>query len=364
MVAAVKETPSFVIDQSIVTNRLNDLQQALSKYSFKSKIAFSFKTNYNFASSDYLVKNHLLAETVSHHEYQLAKKLGFSSKEIILNGPNKGPLNSVLNTQSLIHLDNFSELDELIRLTSVNPPSATIGLRLRTSHVSSRFGFDVDSGDAQKAIDLLTKNHIPLDSIHVHLGSDIYDPSLYQLSAKSIGEFVAGNFLKIKYLDFGGGYPAHGATPIGRTPQKTPSILAYIKAISVFYDQIDYSPTLILEPGRYLIDDAAYFVSKVIDKSTDSFGQVLTLDATINMLPSLWYRRATINSYRSDFTPNHSSLMSTTVFGSSCQEHDMLFKGTLPPCQLGDYLVFFAVGAYNQSMGQEFIFKKPNCFFV
>ncbi|MFA5894616.1 MAG: hypothetical protein WC851_02480 [Candidatus Shapirobacteria bacterium] len=360
----VAVTPSFVIDQSVVASRLTDLQLALSRFSFNSKIAFSFKTNYDFAASDFISKNHLLAETVSQNEYGLAKKLGFDSKNIILNGPNKGNLAAVLKTSSLIHFDNFTELTDLINQTDKTRPRATLGLRLRTSHVPSRFGFDIDNGDAQKAIDLLAKHNLSPDSIHIHLGSDIYDPSLYQLSAKSIGEFVAGNSLRLKYLDFGGGFPAHGATPIGRQAVKTPSIYSYVKAISSFYDQIDYSPTLILEPGRYLIDDAVYFVAKVINKSLDSYGQVLTLDATINMLPSLWYRPATVNAYHQNFTLNQNSKQRTTVFGSSCQEHDLLFKGLLSDCQLGDILVFYVVGAYNQSMTPEFIFKKPSTLFV
>lgn len=364
LVKPVTSSPSFIIDQTVVESRLSGLIKALSKFSFPSKIAYSFKTNYDFASTNFLHKNRLLAETVSQYEYQLAIKLKFSSKNIILNGPNKGDLKKILQSQSLIHLDNFTEIDELVKLTSVTPPTATIGIRLRTSHMPSRFGFDIDSGDAQKAIQILTDNHISLDSIHIHLGSDIYEPSIYQQSAKSIGEFVAGNFLKIKYLDFGGGYPAHGATPIGRKSKNTPSIYNYVKAISTFYDHINYTPTLILEPGRYLIDDAVYFVATVINKSTDSSGQVLTLDATINMLPSLWYRPATIDSYHQDFSPNNNHRSNTTVFGSSCQEHDLLFRGTLPESQVGDKLVFFAIGAYNQSMSPQFIFKKPATILV
>jgi diaminopimelate decarboxylase len=363
-ITPVKATPSYVVDKTTVASRLNDLQKALALYSFKSKIAFSFKTNYDFATSDFLPKNHLLAETVSEHEYQLAKKLGFNSQKIILNGPNKGDLRSVLKTNSLIHFDNFAELDELVKLASILTPTATLGLRLRTAHVPSRFGFDIDSGDAQKAIDILEKNNLPLESIHVHLGSDLYDPSLYQLSAISLGQFVAGNFLKIKYLDFGGGYPAHGATPLGRSHQKTYPINTYIKAISKFYDQIDYSPTLILEPGRYLIDDAVYFVTKVINKSTDARGQVLTVDATINMLPSLWYRPATIETYHPDLSKNQNECLLTTAYGSSCQEHDLLFQGQLANCQVGDIIVFLAVGAYNQSMAPNFIFPAPKTILV
>jgi diaminopimelate decarboxylase len=360
----VDHTPIFVLDQKTFVSRLTELQDALKRFSFSSKIAYSFKTNYDLPKIGLVKKYHLLAETVSTHEYTLAKKLKFTDNSIIINGPNKGNLAPLLQKNLLIHLDNFAELDELTSLASKIKISASIGLRLRTSVVKSRFGFDIDNGEAHKALDILNSLNIPLSSIHIHLGSDVFYPQLYQQSAVAIGQFLSGNFLTPSTIDFGGGFPAHGATPYGQKPQKISSIYSYVKAISYLFDQLNYSPTLVLEPGRYLIDDAITLYSKIVNISSNSDSQILTLDTTINMLPSLWYRPATISIFNSDFTIKKGSLTPTTIFGSSCQEHDLLYHGKLPICQIGDIITFQAVGAYNQSMAPDFIFPAPQTILV
>ena len=54
-----------------------------------------------------------LAEVVSTPEFLLAKKIGYRSEKIILNGPNKGfnTLKEVLDNGGIVNLDGFHEID-------------------------------------------------------------------------------------------------------------------------------------------------------------------------------------------------------------------------------------------------------------
>jgi diaminopimelate decarboxylase len=342
--------PSFTISQSIIQQRLQSINQALNKLRIDGRIAVSFKTNYNFATSYIPQQNNLLAETVSQYEYNLALKSGFARDQIIINGPNKGDITKY--NSAIIHLDNFTEISRPL------PAKATIGLRLNTKIVSSRFGFNIENGEANQALQLLHRQNISINSIHIHLGSDIYETAPYHQTASMISKFIKQNNLHPKYIDFGGGFPAHGSTPYGRKFQKTPEIIDYIEAISPLFAS-PQPPVLILEPGRYLIDDATYFATTVINSKSTNSSQEIIVDSTINMLPSLWYRPATITALDKKFQNLDSPLIDTTVYGSSCQEHDVMYRGKLPQLLVGHYLVFFAVGAYNQSQSGNFIFEQP-----
>lgn len=355
-----KPTPYFVTDESVVAQRLLLIKNSFQKHSFLYNVAFSFKTNYDFARSNFLHKNNIFAETVSENEYQLAIKLGFKSSRIIINGPNKANLPSVLKSKSIVHLDNFSELDKLPDMGI----SARIGIRLNTNSTRSRFGFDIDNGDALKAINFLHKKNIPLNSLHIHLGSDIYDPNLYKRAAVKVVHFILANKLRPAIIDFGGGYPAHGQFPYKGKLVNTPDISEYIDAFITPLKKLPHKPTIIVEPGRFLIDDATLFVTKVINKIIKNNTQIITIDATINMLPSLWYRPPTIKFTNHNLQPLKTPKVKTIVYGSSCQEHDLMYQGHNFHVDVGDFIIFYAVGAYNQSQSSDFIFPKPKTFFI
>ena len=348
-------TPYFVIDKNIVDKRLSDLHNLLNQYWGENhKIAFSFKTNYELA------KNYQfdLAEVVSQNELSIALSLKYSNSKTIFNGPFKGDLNQLQNNKIIINIDNFSEIEQL-----KSPPLAEIGLRLNTKYQKSRFGFNINNGEANTALTKLSSKRISLSGIHFHAGSDIQNPKIYLQASQEISDFITKNSLqkKIKYIDFGGGFPSHGIIS-GKNIQSSPNYPLFIKSIisplkKIFADRL---PLLILEPGRYLVDDATFFVTKVIDKKNDLSTQNVTVDSTINMLPLTWYHQNLIKKYDSHET----SMIDTIIYGCSCQESDILYKGKFTNLQIGDYLIFYCVGAYNQSQSSSFIFSIPPTYFI
>ena len=83
-------TPCFVFDEMEFEKNILDFKKALNIFFPDSLIGYSFKTN----SLPYIIKKAknlgCLAEVVSDTEYDLAKKAGYRSKDIIFNGPIKG----------------------------------------------------------------------------------------------------------------------------------------------------------------------------------------------------------------------------------------------------------------------------------
>ena len=360
-------TPFFIIDPALIENRITTLTDFFKKHKYPFQPAYSCKTNYSLLSLPLLHQHHLFAETVSEFEYQLARKSKFSDSQIIINGPHKQNLSLLLSKPLHLHLDNLTEINQVITHSQKQPLKANLGVRINTLLQPSHFGFSLENGQAKSAIALLLDKNIPVSSIHLHLGTNLYDPTLY---AKSISLTV--NFIKeiytdygiiLKYLDLGGGFPSHGLLPHHLHTQSHP-IESYLKLIFSELQKLPYTPTLTLEPGRYLVDDAAIFVSKVIHSNIKDHRQQIIIDSTINQLPLTWTRPNIVAAFSPNLIQLKQTITPTTIYGASCQEIDILYQGNFPKVSPNDLIIFYCCGAYNQNMTPDFIFKRPKTYFL
>ena len=355
-----KRTPFFLIDQSIINDRYELIKKNLSKnWGDKNIIAYSFKTNYEIAKEFRKQKIETYAEVVSKMEYQKAKTVGYVDSQIIYNGPNKENLLEVLECPGIINLDNFTELETIIE--HKKKIKSKIGLRLNSELKLSRFGFNMENGEAELAIKKIKKAGIKINGLQIHLGF-FTPPKIYKLISKKIINFIQNNDLDLEYIDFGGGFPSHGDKPYGYKKLPYHPIGDYIsqicKPLNNFYRNKN-KPFLILEPGRFLADDSTVLVSKILNVKTVKNNQKIISDATNNMLSSVWFRPQIIKIFN---TKSRKKIL-TTIFGSSCQEDDILYQGKLPMVKVDDLVIFYCVGAYNQNMNGDFIFQKTGYFF-
>lgn len=357
-----KETPGFYTDIKIIKKRYQQLQKQLQKnWSGKNIIAFSFKTNYEIVEE--MKKNiNISAEIVSAMEYKMAKNFKFTNSKIIYNGPYKKNLQNVINKKNItINLDNQTELNKVIKIK--NKIKSNIGLRLNTNLKTSHFGFNIESGDAKKAINRLQKNHIKISGLHIHLG--FYSPpSTYKQISQKIVNLIKENNLELKYIDFGGGFPSHGQKPYKFKKDVISSIEDYITQICYplnrFFKKQEIKPIIIIEPGRFLVDDSTVFITKVIHNQLTKKKQIIIVNATNQMLSSVWFRPQIIKLLKKQ----NNKEINTIVYGSSCQEDDVLYQGKLPLIQKNILIAFYCVGAYNQNMSNNFIFQKPKHYFL
>lgn len=359
---APNQTPFFYTDVNLIKKRYQELEKALnSNWPQKHIIAFSFKTNYELICQIKKEIN-ISAEVVSATEYNMAKELKFSNKKIIYNGPNKANMLKVIKQKDIsVNLDNQSELNRIIK--NKNQIKCQIGIRLNSDLKKSRFGFNIENGDAQNTINQLKKNQIKINGLHIHLG--FYSPPiLYQRISQKITKLIQENNLKVDYIDFGGGFPSHGLKPYGFKKYTIPPINEYISQIcsslNIFYKKnINDRPTLIVEPGRFLVDDSTTFITKIIHSQIINNQQTIIVDATNQMLSSVWFRPQIVNYPKN----KKNKKINTIIYGSSCQEDDILYQGNLPYFKNNDLIYFYCVGAYNQNMSNNFIFSKPKTYF-
>ena len=368
------ETPYFLVDKSILADRYDALRRTLEQMWGPSAIAYSFKTNYAVAQSGVLQERGAWAEVVSGREYRLARGLGYAGEEIVFNGPYKrdDDLRNALRDGALIHVNDAPELERLLGLLPPRPAGARIGLRVRAGASGpdvSRFGLSLERGEAAAAVRRIASvEGLELAGLHLHLKGDTDDPASYREAAGEVARFVDEVVpAPLASLDLGGGFPAHGPKPRSRERWDPRPIDEYVGAIVAGLGQDsprDRRPTLILEPGRYLVADAAIFVSEIVRVEQEDGLQLVTCDGARTMLPLTHYCPQVVRVFSRELDPRTAAPESSIVFGASCREIDVLYCGSLPRAVAGEYLVFYAAGAYNSTLSPAFIFDTPPVVFA
>ncbi len=366
-------TPIFLCERDIVVDRYKELDRSLEDHWGSHVIGYSFKTNYLIAKSRILQDLGAWAEVVSEREYQMARELEYTGPTIIYNGPLKpdDSLRAAMADGALININDHDELDRVIALASHETAPLDIGIRIsstlpRLGH--SRFGFSMENSEAAAAVaKLQNAPAVNLVSLHTHLFGDTDDAEIYRIAAERLGMF-ARNTIKdyrhvLKFVDMGGGYPAHGLKPKSRSTWNPQSIDVYVEQIArglrPFFPNDGPSPTLVVEPGRYLTCDGIVLVTRVVHVKSRNDKQMINCDGSISMISLTHYRPQIINAFTPEFARRNGDETATVIQGSTCREDDLLFDGAFPRVQPGDYLVHFAAGAYNANFCPDFIFSSP-----
>ncbi len=366
-------TPVFLADGDVLIDRFTTLDRCVSECWGRHAIGYSFKTNYLIAECGVLQAQGAWAEVVSGREYRMAKGLGYEGGQIIFNGPYKtdDDLRTALEDGAIVNINDHDELNRLVEIVRSTGNVHDIGIRLSATipHFGhSRFGFSVETGEAELAVGKISDTpNLRLIGCHTHIHGDADDPECFRESARKYGAFIRENVpdykSTIKFLDLGGGFPAHGPKPHSRSSWNPLPIETYVNALTdeltpMFPNQGD-DAMLILEPGRYLVADCAVFVSRVISRKETDGHQSVTSDGSIAMMPLTHYCPQVIRAYTPELTEKREPVISSIVYGPTCRENDILYKGHFPQVEIGDYLVHYASGAYNSNLDPGFIFEKP-----
>jgi diaminopimelate decarboxylase len=366
-------TPLYLCDPEIIAARYRELDASLAAHWTGHIIGYSFKTNYEIARAPVLRTLGAWAEVVSTREMDLALAAGYPTQEIIFNGPWKSDdgLARALAGGALVNVNDSTELERIIALSRGARSPIGVGMRLSTDlgpHGRSRFGFSLQGGDASRAADRIARNAgLELIALHTHVYGDTDDPAIYASAARELAEFgwqrgTTGRGL-LRFLDVGGGFPAHSPKPKSRARWRPEAVARYVESIVAglgarFGGRRD-QPRLVVEPGRYLSDDSTIMVSTVVHTAESGGMRTVNTDASISMLPLTHYRPQTLLGYSPTLARRTEDAARTIIYGATCRENDVLYDGPFPAMRIGDRLVHYGVGAYNANLSPSFIFETP-----
>jgi diaminopimelate decarboxylase len=360
-------TPLYVLDEERIRENYQRIHQAFYNNYQDFKIFYACKANTNLAVLRILEKEGCSIDAVSPGEIYTALMAGFTPDRILYTGNNvtDEELKFALETGVRINLDSLSALERLVQLPGADGReiSFRVNPRVGAGHHDhcitggdlSKFGvMEEEAVNAyQKAMDLGLK---PV-GIHTHIGSGILDPEPFKLAVHTLmdtaGKVYRELGVQFEFVDFGGGMGI---------PYEPPESLLDIKKFSeeivgLFKEKLyQYNmgnPTLCLEPGRYIVGDAAYLLTRV-NTVKQSYRKFIGVDAGFNTLlrPTMYgsYHHIVLAS-----DPLAEPTQNIDIAGNICESGDLFARDRpMPQISEGDLLAVLNAGAYAFSMSSQY----------
>ena len=367
-------SPVFVFSEKTIRETFRNAVNAFTVRYPKVRFAWSYKTNYLDAVCRIFHQEGSWAEVVSEYEYEMARRNGVPGENIIYNGPYKpeSALRTAIDDGARIHIDHYDEFHLLENIAEElgRPVDVALRVNMDTGIYPSwdRFGFNLDNGEAMNvARRIRAGEKLRLTGLHSHIGTFIMEASAYRNETSKLAAFAKKLDKElgftIEYIDVGGGFTSKNTLHAQYAPGKesNPPIEVYADAITSALLEEGFAsgklPTLILETGRALIDEAGYLLTSVVGlKRLPNGTRTMIIDAGVNILFTAFW-------YKNDLMPaeeKEGMFEETVVYGPLCMNIDVVRPSMkLPGMNIGDALVIHPVGAYNVTQWMQFIRMRP-----
>jgi diaminopimelate decarboxylase len=257
----------------------------------------------------------------------------------------------------MINLDNISILEQFgneyhgtvpvcIRL---NPHIMAGGnKKISTGHADSKFGISIYQ--LQHIVRVVNTYGLNVTGLHMHTGSDILDAEVF-LRAAAILFDAAKSFKNLEFIDFGSGFKvgykeADIVTDIAELGEKLSS------AFKDFCEEYGKELEMWFEPGKYLVSESGYFLTKTNVVKTTPATVFVGVDSGMNHL----IRPMMYDAYHE--IVNLSNPTGTkriyTVVGYICETDTFGLDRKLGEVKEGDIIAFKNAGAYSFSMSSNY----------
>ena len=351
------QTPFYVYSQKNISDTFLELKKILNK-----DIYFSIKANSNQAIISLLNKLGAGADVVSQEEMQRALTAGVSSDRIILEGVGKSKsdiTNAIHNNIRQINVESIDELRLVDTIANTLNKKPRIGVRINpdidaetldkisTGRKTDKFG--IDFHQLQGTCEILNSlENIKFSGLSCHIGSQIFQIKTFEQTFKKMKQAVEifqYNNLPIDYLNLGGGFGIEYDNNKNQLDINKLSIL-----INDTYPNPSFK--ISIEPGRYLVAQAGYLVTKILISKQNGDVNFLITDAGMQTL----LRPAMYNSFHKIIPFNQNGKETIyTIAGPICESSDILAKDIKLPFQKKDnFLIICDVGAYGSVMASNY----------
>jgi len=293
------------------------------------------------------------------NEALLAIKAGFEPKNILYTSNNIA-FSEIEAAQQLgvnINIDSLSNLEKFGKKYGHSYP---VGMRLRpnimaggnlkisTGHGDSKFGVPLEQID--KVLQVAKDTGLFIRGLHIHTGSEIKDVKVFIKGIEVLFD-VAKQFPELEFLDLGGGFkvpyaPGEKGTNIEKLGKKV------AKEFIWFEKKFNRHLQIWFEPGKFLVSEAGYFITKV--NVVKPAGDILFagVDSGLNhFIRPMFY--GAYHEIENISNPSGKK-RNYNVVGNICETDTFAEDRSLPEIREGDFLVFKNAGAYGFEMSSHY----------
>ncbi|MCK7591560.1 diaminopimelate decarboxylase [Subsaxibacter sp. CAU 1640] len=350
-------SPVYVYDSEKITSQYKRLTSAFGKVK-QLRINYAVKALSNISVLKLFNTLGSGLDTVSIQEVRLGLAAGFAPEQIIYtpNGVSLEEIEAAAELGVQINIDNLSILEQFGTrhpktpvCVRINPHVMAGGnTNISVGHIDSKFGISIHQ--LPHLFRIVENTKMNINGIHMHTGSDILDIDVF-LYASEILFDTATHFKDLEFIDFGSGF---------KVPYKEGDIETNIeelgkklgKRFNEFCKDYGKDLTLAFEPGKFLVSEAGFFLTKVnVVKQTTStvFAQV---DSGFNHLirPMLYGSQHEIINISN---PKGRERFYSVV-GYICETDTFANNRRINEITEGDILCFKNAGAYCFTMSSNY----------
>lgn len=324
------------------------------------KVFYPVKANNTTAVIEILKAQGSGFEIASLGELEVLKKCGISADRIIFSNPVKIKSHIAAAYAYGIRTFAFDSESELVKLNEFAPGSV-VYLRLAVDNegaewkLNEKFGvpYDAAVGMLKKAI---SYGLIP-QGIAFHIGWNNTNLKTWKSEvnkAIALVEQCFENDIEIKFLNIGGGFPAHNNDPYVNLKKIVMHINPLLTDLKERFEVDVYS-----EPGSFMVANTALLITEIISIVERGEDTWVYLDAGVCQGFYWVFKDIKYNilyPYDSD-----SGLKAYVVTGPTCDSHDVFTYNGIFPDQIkeGDRLLIYPAGAYITSAKEYNGFSYP-----
>lgn len=360
-IADLVGTPTYVYNAEVVRRQYRRLDEALAPVAHR--ICFAVKANSNLAVLRLFRDLGAGADIVSGGELRRALAAGFPASRIVFSGVGKSAeeLEAALAAGvGHIHLESADELARLGAIAERLDRTVAVGIRVNpdvtaethpyiaTGQGGIKFGVPFDQV-LDLALAVQGQGRLRLESIAMHIGSQILDPSPYREGISRLVDLVrrmrASGVETLRNLDVGGGLGIRYRNEAPLDPGR------FVEAILPLARETGLN--IVCEPGRFLVGSAGVLLTTALSRKHSGGKELLLVDAGMNDLvrPSHYLAYHDIVELESHGRP--AALVD--VVGPVCETGDFLARDRLLPGALaGERLAVLGAGAYGFVMSSTY----------
>ena len=360
-IAQAVGTPTYVYSANAVREQYARLAAALDGVPFR--IHYSLKANSNLALLRLLRSLGSAADVVSGGELFRARRAGFEPRDIIFGGVGKTEREIADGIDAGVLLLNIESEDELRivdRLGRERGVVVPVAIRvnpeitvetphsyIRTGEKGHKFGVPYDEvRDVARVA--ATMPNVVLRGLDMHVGSQLSRLDAYRHGIERVlgllAQLRSDGADNLRYLDIGGGlavtYDAEEPTNLEAFAE---IVVPAVRSTGL---------QLIVEPGRFMVGNAAVLISRVLYRKRSGGKELLVVDAGMTDLlrPSHYNAFHRIEGVRS--VEGRSRV---DVVGPVCESGDFLaLDRELEDLRAGDLIAVHSAGAYGYVMSSNY----------
>ena len=368
-------TPLVVYDVEQIRNQIRAFKKVFEKEKVAYAVSYASKAFACIAMYQVANEEGAYTDVVSAGELYTALKANFPTERISFHGNNKSLFEiemAVKNHVGKIIIDNFHEIKLLDKVLREQDAKINVMLRItpgisahtheydQTGQVDSKFGFDLESGQADLALEqVLANSRMNMVGIHAHIGSQIFELNGFEMAAKKLME-VAENWSSqygytAKVINVGGGFGIkYTAEDNPLKPEEF--VQAIVETIKKEAKEAAFPvPEIDIEPGRSIVGPAGYnLYTTGSRKVVLGYRPYVTVDGGMgdNIRPALYgakYETVLATDPKAPLTEH------VRISGKYCESGDILAEDqALPATKSGSLLAMLDAGAYGYSMASNY----------